>query len=515
MKKIKLLTIFEINTLKKRFHVIIGVGIMLSLALVIAVSYLSLKSIEKAKVETSLIADLKEMSDNIDSVYYALLQISQQMVSTGSIGYKYNRYLLADEQYDKIELYKEFSESINIAVFGNKNITLTSYFNPDSNKQGKDKIVFSNFMVNKLFNPLTLSTLLETDQVRFQSLHTSHNNVIEKDVLSLTRPVTFENGLTSMIYIEAYCDILKSIQHRSKLQNTEYIFLQLDTEKRIQFSSSPLYSIGQILNTNSNIKIQNQHHIGFSQQSNFGYSNVLLMPLIDYKKEMNTCFLSVGVIMLIALGVLFSISTLLNRLIYRPIKTLQKEMKNFSSGDFSIEDYSFSIQEFDILFQNFNKMKAEIQMLLNEIKNQEQLKSKLELEKLYYQINPHLKMRYDFTYIFDIEEGEYLDCQSARFILQPIAENAVCHNMDEFGHLWISVKKNHKIQITIKDDGKGFTVRDAFLSEKRESRKNNGIGLTYVQMSLEDFYKGHAEMNIKSKENEGTEVELLLPHEKG
>ena len=94
------------------------------------------------------------------------------------------------------------------------------------------------------------------------------------------------------------------------------------------------------------------------------------MPLIDYKKEMNTWFLSVGVIMLIALGVLFSISTLLNRLIYRPIKTLQKEMKNFSSGDFSIEDYSFSIQEFDILFQNFNKMKAEIQMLLNEIKNQ-------------------------------------------------------------------------------------------------------------------------------------------------
>lgn len=42
-------------------------------------------------------------------------------------------------------------------------------------------------------------------------------------------------------------------------------------------------------------------------------------------------------------------------------------------------------------------------------------------------------MTHDFSSEFDIAEGEYLNTRCARFLLQPIAENAVCHNMDEFG----------------------------------------------------------------------------------
>ncbi|WP_099205552.1 sensor histidine kinase [Scatolibacter rhodanostii] len=570
MKKFAFLQKFKINTLRKRFFLIVTVGTMLSLTLVIAVSYVSLKAIEKTKIETSMVADLKEMSDNMDSVYYALLQISQQMISTGSIGHKYDQYLTAEIQYDRIDLYKQFSESVNIAVFGSKNITLVTYLSFDSVSEIPPNLLFSNFMVSENFDPRTIPSLLNTDQIYFQALHTSHNSVMERDVLSVMRPTVFENGTQASIYIEAYSDILSSIEHRSQLQETQYVLLQLDPQNTVCFSNSEDYRLGETIELASNEVIQIENYIGVTQKSGFGYTNILLMPATDYKREMNNWFFSMAVVVLIALGILVSTATLLIWLIYHPLRTLQNEMQNFSEGDFVIEKYNFDIEEFDSLFHTFNVMKRQIKSLVDETQEQEKVKAKLELEKLYYQINPHFlmntlnsvhwlavtnhqpeidafinrlnyilgyslgkadrratlrtelkalkmyldlqKMRYDFDYILDIEEGPYLDKESARFILQPIAENAVCHNMDEFGHLWVTVRETPEyISIKIKDDGKGFQITDGADLGTRESRKNKGIGLQYVKMSLEAFYQGKAEIKIQSQDGAGTEVELILP----
>ncbi|SHK16963.1 two-component system, sensor histidine kinase YesM [Anaerocolumna jejuensis DSM 15929] len=562
--------IFKINTLKKRFFLILGVGMVLGLFLVIFVSYLSLKAIEKTKIETSLVADLKEMSDSIDSDYYTLLQISQQMISLGSIGNKFNQYLVAESQYDKIDLYKQFSESVNIAVFGSKDVLLAAYFVPDSANTKVDKMLFSNFMVDKSFNPEAISRVLDTNQIGFQVMHTSNISVIEKNVLSIIRPTFFDNGTQAMIYVEAYSDILDSVEHRSELQHTHYAFLQLNTENEVCFSNSKEYEVGKKIEVLHDRKINIGGYVGVAKESSFGFTNILLMPEADYRREMNNWLISIAVVILITLGIITTTTTLLIWLIYRPIKTLQKEMEHFGDGNFAIENYSFNIEEFDSLFHTFNNMKRQIKSLMDESCLQEKQKAQLELDKLYYQINPHFlmntlnsvhwmavtnnqpeidafinrlnyilgyslgktdrrstlrteikslkmyldlqKMKYDFDYDLDVEEGEYLDKDSARFILQPIAENAVCHNMDEFGHLWVTIKqRNQSIVITIKDDGKGFVLSEDESGNGEESRKNKGIGIRYVKMTLEAFYGEATRMRIESRKGTGTVVEMILP----
>lgn len=563
--------IFKINTLKKRVYLILGVGMILGLFLVIFVSYLSLKAIEKTKIETSLIADLKEMSDSVDADYYTLLQISQQMISLGSIGNKFNQYLVAESQYDRIDLYKQFSESINIGVFGSKDVLLATYFVPDSTNTGVEKMLFSNFMVDKSFNPEVIPRVLDTNQIVFQVMHTSNISVIEKNVLSIMRPTVFDNGTQAMIYVEAYSDILDSVEHRSELQHTHYAFLQLNTENEVCFSNSKEYEVGTKIDVLHDRKINIGGYVGVARESTFGFTNVLLMPEGDYRREMNNWFISIAVVILITLGILTVTTTLLIWLIYRPIKTLQKEMEHFGDGNFVIENYSFNIEEFDSLFHTFNKMKSQIKSLMDESCLQEKQKAKLELDKLYYQINPHFlmntlnsvhwmavtnnqpeidafinrlnyilgyslgktdrratlrteikslkmyldlqKMKYDFDYDLDVEEGEYLDKDSARFILQPIAENAVCHNMDEFGHLWVTIKqKDQSIVITIEDDGKGFVLGQDEAGNAEESRKNKGIGIRYVKMTLEAFYGEATRMRIESRRGTGTVVEMILPY---
>ena len=259
---------------------------------------------------------------------------------------------------------------------------------------------------------------------------------------------------------------------------------------------------------------------------------------------------------------------LVTRLIYRPMQLLEREIEKVGKGDLSTTPHNkVDIKEFDVLFERIQVMKQEIAGLMEGIREQEKKKKELELSNLYYQINPHFLMnalnsvhwmavtrgekeidsfiyclnyilgyslgktskiatfrtelqsleayvklqqkRYDFTADFQVEQGAYLDYPCARLILQPVAENAVCHNMDAFGTLRFTMKQEQErwVTMTISDDGKGFEVSK--FSQPQE--KNQGIGLQYVRRCLEDFYGGQATMEIYSKTGEGTVVVIRVP----
>jgi len=128
------------------------------------------------------------------------------------------------------------------------------------------------------------------------------------------------------------------------------------------------------------------------------------------------------------------------------------------------------------------------------------------------------KMRYDFEAFVNVVEGDYLDIRVPRLILQPLAENAICHGLDQNGILTIDVLPdywNKMVKVIIQDNGKGL---DSEILEtiRSRSRWNNGafgrgIGLRYVHLMLESFYGDRASMIVESKPHEGTTVKLLLP----
>ena len=119
----------------------------------------SVRLMQESRAKTSLTATLRDISSSLDSQYNALLQISQNAIATGLIGRKYDDYLTSETQYDKITEYRDFYESLNIAIWGESDILLAAYFQPGQMSSLADKIVFSTFSVSKNFAPETLEQL--------------------------------------------------------------------------------------------------------------------------------------------------------------------------------------------------------------------------------------------------------------------------------------------------------------------------------------------------------------------
>jgi two-component system sensor histidine kinase YesM len=250
-------------------------------------------------------------------------------------------------------------------------------------------------------------------------------------------------------------------------------------------------------------------------------------------------------------------------------------MAELGRGNMQRVHYKSGIIEFDRLFEQFNNMKLKIQQLIYDVEQKEKQKHQMEIEKLAYQINPHFllntlnsihwlavlheqpdiakligtlnyllnynlgksrecatlrselkvldaylklqQIRYNFKVYTNIEQGEYLDYPAAHFLLQPIAENAIRHGLDEHGKLEISTSyetQSHMVHIAISDNGKGIDEDLlASINEnlKTNNGKRNGIGLRYVKSVLESYYGNGAKMEIQSVPAQGTKVLICLP----
>lgn len=460
--------VVKVRSLKQIFLGIFILSVSLCLILILFVTNFSVRLMQESRAKTSLTATLRDISSSLDSQYNALLQISQNAIATGLIGQKYDDYLTSE----------------------------------------------------------TLKQLLDTGEIVFQPIHFTYNNVLDKAVVSIMRPTEFSNGQKMVIYLEARSNEVTSLENRTELEQTSYVFLQLNAGLSRQIQRFGAVRRGQS-DHDGRGGWWASDYIGTVVKSEYGFYNVLLMPLNDYRYETNQWMFGIILVIFVSFAILALVSISQIWLISHPLKVLERDMGNLGNGDFTPSSCRLNLKEFNRLFDAFNMMKQQIHSLLEERQRQEKEKAKLELNKLMYQINPHFLMNalnsvhwmavsskqkeidryiqrlgyilsyslgkaetrttlrtelkylenylklqqstYDFQCVWEVEEGAYLDQNCARFILQPIAENAVCHNMNEFGHLWIRVFPEEKTS----ELSSGTTAGALCLlrREKKRSRK--------------------------------------------
>lgn len=263
----------------------------------------------------------------------------------------------------------------------------------------------------------------------------------------------------------------------------------------------------------------------------------------------------------ILLFITFIISTFILNKITRPIKELEKNMRDFSSnlskiklnGDVAIEILS--------LQNHFNDMIDKIKYL-----------REYEINALHSQINPHFlyntldtiiwmaefedtekvisitkslanffrislsngeekillkdeinhieeylyiqKQRYEdrLEYLIEIEDG-IKEIKIPKIILQPIVENAIYHgikNLDTKGKIKIYSKiLEDKIEIIVEDNGIGFEK-----SKTQNISKMGGIGIKNVNKRIRFYYGKEFGVFIDKKFKNGARVIIKLPYEK-
>ncbi len=277
--------------------------------------------------------------------------------------------------------------------------------------------------------------------------------------------------------------------------------------------------------------------------------------------------------------------------ISRPIVHLSRSVKEVSEGNFDGADLQVtSKDEISVLNEAFQRMRQEMKMMIEEMKQKAALDQKIKdmkLKTLQNQMNPHFLfntlnivsrmaylesadatsrliqsvstlMRYSLSALsasvtleqevkvvkeyFHIQETRFADritckttidasCLSVlipSLTLQPLVENAFIHGVEpkeEDGLVELSIyQEGGYVMIRIRDNGMGINEQEKrrLLSEKEEEDPNilskghsTGIGLRNVISRLRLFYGVQNALQIDSKPNEGTTIQLAIPMKEG
>jgi len=563
----------KFKTLKQRLILSSAIGTLMSFILMVIVSYNAIYSMQQNRVNTSLTSALERFTAQLDRDYYNLMLITQQMIPEGYVGSEVDEYFAADQPYDRSVLTRRISNNIELLTYPYSNVELVMYFNPQDNTA-----LFSNLPPSDNLPLQNLPNLKQNLEITYQAPHASKYRFSDGQVISVTRSAVFSNGLKLVIYAEAKNDIQENLDLVFHSQHMPYILLQLDENYNIKYSSQPkVFKIGDKLELGSTRSSGTfDGYIWNKRESQHGFINVLLVPVSSYNKELYAWGTNIALIAFFVLLIIGLDGIMLYQWIYKPLRVFESEMDELGKGNMDAISYRTGVEEFDHMFDRFNAMKVQIQNLMSDVEAKEKQRYKLEIEKLSYQINPHFlmnalnsahwmavmhqqhdidsyisklnyilsyslgksdqiatlrteikmlqtyidlqRMRYDFDVSINIEDGDYLDTQVPRLILQPLAENAICHGLDENGMLTVNVSADYDsrmIKVVIKDNGKGLdketleAIRHPGALDDRSF--GQGIGLRYVYLMLEAFYGGRALMIIESELLQGTTVTLFLP----
>ncbi|MDO4453379.1 MAG: histidine kinase [Eubacteriales bacterium] len=303
----------------------------------------------------------------------------------------------------------------------------------------------------------------------------------------------------------------------------DYKLLQIDENMKICFSESEDFKPGEEIAQEWTGKEkwqsfnQNGNHLLLAK-GKMGFYYALAVPLSIYNKEISIWQERMLIIMAVSFAIFYSIVIAIYHMIVKPIQKLKQEIEKTGKGNFERIEDDIGIEEFHQVLAGINTMREDIKELQEKEKKEEELRKKIEIEKLMYQINPHFvlntlysiqwmaqrdgnteirefvhnltailsynlgkektvsslrteveiakkyieiqKQRYDFEVRMEVEEGSYLDAPTIRMLIQPLIENALQHGLGTVGklELWIfsDPYQNYAV-IIVRDYGEGLS----------------------------------------------------------
>lgn len=275
-------------------------------------------------------------------------------------------------------------------------------------------------------------------------------------------------------------------------------------------------------------------------------------------------FVGTGVV---ALGLCLLVTWWILKRWIAPLKDLQQTMLQVGTQKLPLRASEKGSPELVDLSHQFNLMLDRIEQLMKDVREQEQLAHRYELQALSAQINPHFlyntldtivwmaefndsksvveitkalahyfrlalnqgkdlirladeidhvrqylfiqQQRYGDSLQYEIDEDPaFDDLLLPKLVLQPLVENALYHGIKEKvggGKIVLQVeKKQDWLVISITDNGLGFQT------QTKNPLKLGGVGLKNVDQRLKLYFTNGYKMVISSQKNKGSRVELRI-----
>lgn len=508
------------QTLKRKMLSILLLCAMSCILAVVIVSYMTIRMIQNDSIQESMQIYLEQITREIDSDYYDMIGIVNQMSPNGLIGSVTESYLSVEDNYDRYFEQKSLREELIKLGYVNTKLLGIAYYDPKEQKE-----LIGNFNV-RVLDPSyqTISKVVVGAENIIQAMHASYLGIRETPVLSVMRRVSFGNKRVLDIYAEIEPDM--SVSDRLNKEKWPYTYMEMDENGIVQYSNNPVIVKGQKLLSELPEKegyavINQEGYKIMAYRSSIGYVNAIALPENTYQKEMNMWRLKLLVIILVSFCVFSGSVIYLYRLICKPLNQFQEQLLQIGGGSLQMVKQEYGIKEFDDLMHEVEKMKDQIRNLIDNVVEKEKNIQRIEYEKLLFQINPHFllntlnsiqwmarmshqdnitefvqrlkkllsynlgkegmqttlrteidivkeyialqQMRYDFVIEMNVEEGSYLEQPTVRMLLQPLVENAIQYGLGKDEKITIRIFEDNRrglAAITIADSGNGLTIEE-------------------------------------------------------
>lgn len=353
-------------------------------------------------------------------------------------------------------------------------------------------------------------------------------------VISLSRELKSNDGITpeGIFVVDLNLSVIDEMCSQIYLGKKGYVFIVDGTgniiyhpQQQLLYSSLATEEIPQVLSTSSGqsftVDDTKGKRIYSVQDTGLGWKIVGVTYSDDLIANKSSIQHSILLYALLGIGISIVISLLLSLHLTKPIKRLQRDMKQVELGNFHIQTSLEEDNEINQLGQSFNVMVNEIKHLMDETVQNSEQKRKAELLLLHAQINPHFlyntldsiiwmaeqekheevvdmtsalakmfrasitrdqelvsirveiehirqylfiqKMRYreQLDYVFDIP-SHILHYKTVKILLQPFIENAIYHGIRSKttpGIIYISAwQEDEQLIFEVRDNGLGMSA---------------------------------------------------------
>lgn len=511
------------------------------------VLYIKFVKINENLISQSNKAIVNQVNLNLDSYLRNIMRISD--------GIYYNVIKKSDLEIDNID------KEMNLIYETNKDylvsMTLFSKYGEVINSYPLKELKKS---INTRENEWFINAINKKENLHFSTPHVqnlfidSSNNY--RWVVSLSRAVELNFGgeiSQGVLLVDMNFSGIEQIFKNIDISKSGYVYL-MDRKGEIIYHPRQQLIYSDLISENNNIakdyedgtikenfngenRLVTLKTVGYT-----GWKIVAVTPMTDVLNSYSHMRIFTIFILFFGILVLTIINIVVSSRITNPIIRLERKVKKFEEGirniDFSTEVGSYEVKH---LGKAINSMVKQMDLLMDNIVKEQEIKRKTELDALQAQINPHFlyntldsivwmieserydgattmvislarffrislskgrnvitlrdellhvenyltiqNIRYKNRFNYKVEgEEDILECASIKLIVQPLVENAIYHGMefmDGDGEILVKAyKNNNKISIDVIDNGLGMTEEIVeTLLNGNNKRKGNGSGI--------------------------------------